>query len=126
MAGYLHRILHSRRASGPPTAVTGSISAVSSGSGRAQRDQYRFQRRAMRAIHSWPIVMVIVGVVFLLVRPSSAKDHSLGLVRHWWPLLLVVAGSSVGRVGTGQADAGPNQPYARRSIAAEYFRCWPS
>ncbi len=61
---------------------------------RAQRDQYRYQMRGTRRSSILgPVIVVLVGVVFLLIQTGHLRNERLWeWYGHWWPLLLVVAG----------------------------------
>jgi DUF4097 and DUF4098 domain-containing protein YvlB len=61
---------------------------------RAQRDQYRMQRRALRRRSIvGPMMLVALGVVFLLVELGNLSWWRVtDWFGHWWPLLMIVAG----------------------------------
>ncbi len=92
---------------------------------RAQRDAYRAQVRAMRRTSIvGPLLVVIVGIVFLLVQTGRLASHSLWFwYSRWWPLLLV----SVGLVLLGEwlfdhyTHHDPQQPQPRRTLGGGVF-----
>ncbi|NYF77910.1 DUF4097 family beta strand repeat-containing protein [Granulicella arctica] len=87
---------------------------------RAQRDQYRYQRRAMRrGSVLGPLVMVLIGIVFLLNQTGHLNSDSLWQwYAQWWPLLLVGAGLILLiEWGVDQLlPRSPGQPYVRRRV----------
>ena len=87
---------------------------------KAQREQYRYQMRAMRRRSMLgPVLAVMVGVFFLLVETGHLRSARLWeLYGRWWPLLLV-AGGVVLLVEWGidqTLPRDPQQPYMRRSV----------
>jgi DUF4097 and DUF4098 domain-containing protein YvlB len=87
---------------------------------KAQRDQYRYQMRAMRRRSILgPVIVVLVGVVFLLTETGHLRNDRLwDWYGHWWPLLLVVVGIVLlAEWGIDQLrPQDPQRPYFRRSI----------
>ena len=87
---------------------------------RAQRDQYRYQMRAMRRRSILgPLMVVLIGVVFLLVQTGRLHSERLwDWYGRWWPLLLVLGGIVL--LAEWAIDQflprDPQQPYLRRSV----------
>ena len=87
---------------------------------RAQRDQYRLQMRGMRrGSILGPVLVILVGIVFLLVQTGRLhRDHVWEWYGHWWPLLLVLAGAVL-LIEWGIDQVRPQDPqrlYVRRSV----------
>ena len=61
---------------------------------RAQRDLYREQiRAARRSSILGPIVLILIGIVFLLIQTGRLQGYVVWTwYARWWPLLLVGAG----------------------------------
>ena len=58
------------------------------------REQYRWQRRSLRrGSIVGPIVLLVLGVVFLLEQTGRLSwAHSFAWYARWWPAVLIVAG----------------------------------
>ena len=87
---------------------------------RAHRDQIRYQMRAMRrGSVLGPILLIVVGVVFLLIETGHIdRNRFWEWYGHWWPLLLVAAGLVVlAEWALDQFNMrDPERPAYRRSI----------
>jgi DUF4097 and DUF4098 domain-containing protein YvlB len=61
---------------------------------RWTRDQYRMQRRSLRrGSIVGPVVLLVLGVVFLLEQTGRLSwSHSFEWYARWWPAVLIVAG----------------------------------
>ena len=61
---------------------------------RARRDLYRQQlRAARRGSILGPLVLILIGVVFLLIQLGHLQaTHAWDWYARWWPLLLVGSG----------------------------------
>ncbi|MEO6801641.1 MAG: DUF4097 family beta strand repeat-containing protein [Granulicella sp.] len=87
---------------------------------RILRDQYRYQRRALRRRSIvGPILVVLIGVIFLLIQTGHVGRGSFWMwYGQWWPLLLVAVGVIVLIEWAIDQRRTPNPqlPYARRSL----------
>jgi DUF4097 and DUF4098 domain-containing protein YvlB len=87
---------------------------------RMMRDQYRYQRRALRRRSIvGPIMVVLIGVVFLLIQTGHVGRGSFWMwYGHWWPLLLVGVGVIllIEWAIDQRRTPDPQLPYARRSV----------
>ena len=88
---------------------------------RAQRDVYRAQYRAMRrGSIVGPMLIVVIGIIFLLVQTGHLRSYSLwAWYGRWWPLLLVGVGVVLlveWAFDRSAAQREGNVPYARHHV----------
>jgi hypothetical protein len=86
---------------------------------RAQRDQYRYQMRGLRRRSIiGPVLLILIGVLFLLVQIGHLPaDHLWMWYGHWWPLVLIAVGVVLlVEWSFDQLRHDPQQPYQRRSV----------
>lgn len=87
---------------------------------RAQRAAYRYQTRGLRRSSVvGPLLLIVIGVVFLLVQTGHISGRDFWMwYGHWWPMLFLGAG--VIMLGEWAFDqyflSDPNQPRYRRRI----------
>jgi DUF4097 and DUF4098 domain-containing protein YvlB len=106
---------------GPPTGQDWKVQRrILRDQARAQRDMRRDQMRSMRrGSILGPLLIVVIGVIFLLVQTGRLhSDRLWNWYGHWWPLLLVIGGLILlAEWGIDQARSRDAQvPYARHRV----------
>jgi DUF4097 and DUF4098 domain-containing protein YvlB len=91
---------------------------------RAQQQAYRYQMRSMRrGSVLGPLLIIVIGIVFLMVQTGHLDSHNLwDWYARWWPILLVGAGVVMLLEWVIDQRLSADQPtYRRRSIGGGVF-----